>query len=143
MRLAIACIGFVLTATPAVAQEIDTTGKGAVLCAWQIFQTVRNVIDACAPGEFQALRSDMSWAIDATNDFIAANSPQPVTKAELEAVVARDAERDRARFTSASCPTLREQWIESWSSVTMGEPFRRGVADMLSVPRKPVMNPCV
>src|SRR6185369_1442516 len=101
--------GFVLVATPAAGQEVDMSGKGAVLCFWHIFQQVRNAIDACTPGEFHALHSDMSWAIDATNDFIVANSPQPVTKAELEAEVARQAERDRIRFAGGACGTMREQ----------------------------------
>jgi hypothetical protein len=130
--------------------EFDSSGKGAVLCAWEIFVGVRNAIDLCFPGEFQALRADLSEAIDATNKFIVANSPGQVTKAGLEASITNRADRDRAtlaRFSgpaseSLYCRTARNDFIEPMATGSR-EDFRRGLADFLSVPRKPVMNPCL
>jgi hypothetical protein len=128
--------------------EFDTSGKGAVLCTWSIMVEMRNGIDLCFPGEYPSMRRQLSEGIDATNDFIVANSPAPTTKAQLEAAIVDRAKKERDRLAgqpgpiaeTQHCQTLRKDWLAKSQS---DEEFKRWLADFLSVPRKPLMNPCL
>jgi hypothetical protein len=127
--------------------EEDRSGKGAVLCAWLFLIDIRNTIDICTPGRFGDSRGDVSWAIDAVNDFIVANNPTPVTRASLDEFIAKRLARARADVAAGDRATVN---CENASTARSGplfgesrEEFRRNINDFLSVPRKPVMRPCL
>lgn len=131
---------------------IDTSGKGAVLCAWEITVGMRNALDICFPGEFIDMRHYMTRWIDATNDFIVSNSATPITKAEIEATMQRRLARDRARASSAGmtagspqCEQGRKGVVERYAEFRATPPaeLHRRIDDFLSIPRVPVINPCL
>jgi hypothetical protein len=129
--------------------EIDSSGHGAVLCTWEIYVTVRNAIDLCFPSEFRALRSDVSEGIEAMNRFIVANSPTPVTLATLDRAIAERMARDRRYLPAGEkaadiryCKNMRQEFLEPFAKQSHDE-FQRSMADLLSVPRIPVLNPCL
>jgi len=129
--------------------EVDTSGKGAVLCTWLIMVEVRNAIDLCFPGEYQTLRRQLSEALDATNDFIVTNSPTPTTKAELEAAIAERAKKSRDELANRRGAIADTQYCRTHKDLLVpmtaqsDEEAKRWLADFLSVPRKPLMNPCL
>jgi hypothetical protein len=147
-------LGFTLGLTPnGRAQqsfpEQDISGKGAVLCSWLIWIDLRNEIDLCYPTEFRQVRANLSEAIDVANDFIVANSPTPVKKAELEAFIEKRLAKTRADLAAGKQTVIdcknkntRTHWLEPMSKQSH-EDFRRQVDDFLSVRRKPLMNPCL
>jgi len=152
-RGVIFCFSLISMATNLAAQvtsssqpEFDSSGKGAVLCTWFIIVDVRNAIDACFPSEFGDLRVNLTGAIDKTNDFIVANSPTPVTKEELNQVIAKRLAEASAQVamggSATGCKSRRDQFIEPMARQSRDD-FHRWLADFLSVPRKPLMNPCL
>jgi hypothetical protein len=141
-------------ASPSVGQQFDHSGKGAVLCDWEIAIGVRNAIDVCFPEEFAELRAELSITINAINEFIVANNPSPITKAELEARVAQRLAKSRSAAAadprpvseSLHCQYMRRSFIlpmDENLKKTSPDERRRALADFLSVPRVPVMNPCL
>jgi hypothetical protein len=122
-------------------------GKGAVLCTWLILIDTRAEMDICTPGKSSSFREDLSWAIDATNEFIFANSPTPITKGMLEEVISRRLSDVRAKMaagepTIVDCQLTRRENVDSLETQSR-EDFRSRIADFLSVPRKPLMYPCL
>lgn len=127
--------------------EFDHSGKGAVLCTWLMMVEMRITIDLCYPSEFGDLRANLTEGIDTTNDFIVANSPTPVTKHDLNQNIARRLANERAQLAGGSpspaeCRKRREQFIEPMARQSRDE-FHRWLSDFLSIPRKPLMNPCL
>lgn len=129
---------------------IDHSGHGAVMCLWTMAVELRNGMDACFPGQFAELRNDLSVQIAALNDFIARNSLTPTTPQDLERRVAakeraygeRVAQIPRDELIK-SCPHGDvAQMIRSAATVPREERMRR-FQDVISVPRPPVMNPCL
>jgi hypothetical protein len=115
--------------------KVDRTGKGAVLCMRGILQAMRTVGQACHAGadpDFQQelraalARIDRSRAPPAGAG--AARAPGGTTEPEQRpgAVCGHDAEAMYEALRTAGAAGLRAQ-----------------VDDLLSIPREPVMNPCL
>ena len=116
----------------------DLSGHGAVLCTWSIYVAMAAALELCPELRNEPLKADLANAIDRINDFIVANSLSPVTKAELE--------RRAASATEDTSQLCRSdgvaQMIKSAGSASHDK-LMSSVADLLSVPRPPVMNPCL
>lgn len=115
----------------------DLSGHGAVLCSWQVYVVVASVLEICPEYRNEQLKADMADAIDRINDFIVANSLFPVSKAELEK---RAASMRESRLCERGGPAA--EMLKSFGSMSHDKRMS-GVADLLSVPRPPVMNPCL
>jgi hypothetical protein len=89
--------------------------------------------------ENDSLRADLSDAIDRVNDFVVANSPSPASKAELEQAAA-----SRRENVLKLCPANSSlgEMLKAFGSMSHDK-LMSSVADLLSVPRPPVMNPCL
>jgi hypothetical protein len=123
---------------------IDHSGHGAVLCAWNIYVGLAAVLDVCFPDEEPELREDLHRGIEAMKEFIVTNSLQPVSKADLEAQVARALAQARELSTKGQCSALKSEDTVLHAIQSLPREQRRAsVADLLSVPRPPVMNPCL
>jgi len=134
----------------------DDSGHGAVLCVWHIYISARQTLDGCFPGAYPELRQDLSDGIAAMNGFIVANSLHPTSTAEVEASVAAS-DRDARLKWSETIQSLRptkEQIQAACRNDEAGrmiiamanqprEQRRQMIRDLLSVPRPPVMNPCM
>lgn len=121
----------------------DRSGQGAVLCPWIIYIELMGGVDVCAPGKYPGLRERLNGAIGAMNAFIVANNPVPVTMEQVEAKVAWLDEFGRGR--ASLTPWCRSGELEQWATRFFLMPraeWERSVAELLSVPRPPVENPC-
>jgi hypothetical protein len=114
----------------------DHSGHGAVLCSWEIYVTLAAALEICPRYRNESLRASLASAVDRINDFIVANSLFPVAKTELEkrAASKREVRLCRSRGVAGM--------LKSVGSVSHDK-LMSGVADLLSVPRPPVMNPCL
>jgi hypothetical protein len=145
--------GVVISEGPDGRVGMDMSGHGAVLCVWRIYLAVAVYWDTCFPDEDREARQELAKGIEAINAFILANSVPPVSKADLDARIARDREQllalpkekiDHAclaRPEDGDAGTLAA--MRSRMRSIPPEEFRAGIADLLSVPRPPVMNPCL
>jgi hypothetical protein len=117
----------------------DLSGHGAVLCSWEIYVALAAALEICPEYRNEPLKADLAYAIDRINDFIVANNLFPVSKAELEKRAASRRE-DASRLCRPDSPAAG--MLKSLGSVSHDK-LVSSVADLLSVPRPPVMNPCL
>jgi hypothetical protein len=119
--------------------ERDNSGKGAVLCSWSINLSVQARTADCGWAR-RPVDDAIDEAITAIDDFILANSSLHPTRPMLEDFKRRAAESERRIVT-------RERYCESRNSefIRSADPdrIREGVKALLSIPREPVMNPCL
>jgi hypothetical protein len=108
--------GVVITISPDGMMSMDTKGP-AVWCLWEIAVGAKITTDVCHPGEFPQLSAVLGDFIDAANAFIVANSPRPVTLAQLEQAIAK--RRAQAPATALwfcrSTPMSRRRGATSWT----------------------------
>jgi hypothetical protein len=114
----------------------DHSGHGAVLCSWEIYVTLAAALEICPQYRNESLKANLASAVDRINDFIVGNSMFPVSKAELEK---RAASKREVRLCQSRTVA---GMLKSLQSVP-DEKLMSGIADLLSVPRPPVMNPCL
>ena len=130
--------------------EMDRSGHGAVLCAWQLFIDQKLILEAC-PGDDIDWAQEFSTAVDRTNDFIIANSFDRPTKQQLEDHIAQRLAGYTQKLATMStadaertCRNMRAAPKAMKIFKAMGhEKFRAYVDDLLSVPRLPVLVPCL
>ena len=83
------------------------------------------------------LKIQLDDTIRRTNEFILANSPTPVTKEQLE---------NQARLHGHSrprrCNDTARYMINAIKNLPPGK-FKSSIDDLLSIPRVPVVNPCL
>lgn len=149
-------VSLMLLASPGSAQQqdkayaFDETGKGAVLCLYEIYQGIQQYVRMCGWE-----RTDSDVALDrgvaAMEDFIRKNSTIPSTLEWMERVKQRNIEaagRATAEEISQRCSddltTINYSFrmtndLRSRSATEIDAHFD----DMLSIPREPVMNPCL
>lgn len=120
--------------------QIDNSGKGAVLCIWSIYDAVRLVGQECHPGQDAAFQAELEQSIARIDDFIIANSTHPVSKEQLEARRAQGLRLLQAR--GSICAGGAEQLYQMLRG-SGPDALRAQTADLLSIPREPVMNPCL
>lgn len=115
----------------------DDSGYGAVLCNWDIFVHLHNYLDMCFPKKYIRHKARMSKAIDKINDFIIANSMEPVTK-EMLTTAAKKRGRNKMDCKSKSLENIAQRFLE-----LPEDEFFSGVEELLSVPRPPLYDPCL
>ena len=129
---------------------VDQSGHGAVLCLWRIYIQARSSLDLCLPNQYPELRREMDGTIGRINNFIAANSLVPISaQAVAAAIAAQDAAIKTqlqamgpgglAKVCAAPAATQLATALAHQSQAER----QRFVADLVSVPRPPVMNPCM
>jgi hypothetical protein len=128
----------------------DRTGHGAVLCAWSLYIALGVTLEACGKRQEDELRQHLAAAIDEINNFIVSNSLTAVTKEEVESRVlqTRAAHWRRIAAVSAaevkrSCTSGDAARMIAGFSVQRAEERRGALEKLLSVPRPPVLNPCL
>lgn len=125
--------------------KVDNTGKGAVLCTWSMLVAAANAARECGWEDKPALAE----AIGRIDAFIIVNSPEPITQEQLDARKAADA--DQGYETAAGRASICEHTAGShsfgemlWSiHSTSPDQLAALTSDLLSIPREPVMNPCL
>jgi hypothetical protein len=66
---------------------LDKSGKGAVLCLWEIYIATKIYLETCTSTRGPELEADIDRAIDQINNFIVENSLQPTSKADVAAAI--------------------------------------------------------
>ncbi|MDD3019946.1 MAG: hypothetical protein PHX61_03065 [Alphaproteobacteria bacterium] len=129
---------------------MDNSGKGAVRCSWEIYVAMKNMSELCFPDDESEFKKNLDYAVDKTNDFIIVNSLSPITKSEIEESIKRKFLELKEQISKIS----KEKFDKECSSGSIAqmkkhmmskspEEFRKAVDDVLSIPRPPVMNPCL
>jgi hypothetical protein len=118
--------------------EVDESGHGAVLCAWSIYVGILYVGKTCFPDDKET-HSLLSGEITRIDRFIMKNSP--TTREQIERAKAEMPYFDKP----AKCGDGRDAWLQALFKGYGADPqsLRAEVDDLLSVPRKPVMSPCL
>jgi hypothetical protein len=122
--------------------ERDSSGKGAVLCAWSIFLSVQTHTKDCGLTR-RPVDDVIDEAISQIDEFILANSSLHPTRAALEEFKRAAAEFERGLARQRSPKQFCENTdYEIWRGADP-EKIRASVNALLSIPREPVMNPCL
>ena len=120
--------------------EVDGSGNGAVICGWELYTAVRRDIEKCPSNQYGQMKQKLDGYIDRINAFIVANSIDPVTQSQLD-------EQVRKRIVSAKKCNASGTFNKALQSNEKRELFIKTLDDavnkMLSVPRLPVLNPCL
>jgi hypothetical protein len=117
--------------------DSDNTGKGAVLCFMAITEELRAIGNECLKGERPAVQAELTRALERIDHFISANSANHPTLAQLDAARA-------ARLRHLSPDACKGAGVAMYRKIG-DDPanVRKSVDDLLSIPREPVMNPCL
>lgn len=129
--------------------KIDVSGKGAVLCTWSILTAVQATTEACG-----WKRLPVDAAIDAAiadmDKYIIDNMPTPITQGDLDEQKRHDREGVwgvAADQIALMCELSSE--TDTYANFASGmrqiDPatLATSIQDTLSIPREPVMNPCL
>jgi hypothetical protein len=129
--------------------SVDNSGYGAVMCAWGIYSNLRNAMDICPESLDENLKKQIDIAIQRINDFIIANSLSPVTQEQLEERSRKDLKDWQNRRSKMSeemrnkeCSGDIVNIIQSLKNRPTKE-LQDSVDKLLSIPRPPVINPCL
>lgn len=126
----------------------DFSGHGAVMCAYNMYLWVKGVLDSCFPEAHEEWKAEVDTALGKIRAFIAKNNLQRTPQSEIDAAFqskysqliqhlrAFDDERQRM------CAVYKENMIRYMDGLKL-DGFRAQITDLLSVPRPPVMNPCL
>lgn len=129
--------------------EMDNSGHGAVMCAWEIYSSILAWAELCQAEDLEWIGT-VSGGLDRINDFIVANSLDGVSKQTLEARLARIlapirekrptfSPQDLARVCRANTTGQMFTHIKNRGRPT----FQTDLDNLLSVPRLPVFAPCL
>jgi hypothetical protein len=123
--------------------QFDKTGAGAVLCAWSIYLSFQAETAACGLPR-KPVDDAIEQAIAEIDEFILANSSLRPTRAMLEDFKRRARESHlnalrRQGGPQNSCERFDLQHFRSLNP----DQIRTSIKALLSVPREPVMNPCL
>jgi len=123
----------------------DTSGLGAVMCTWETYVEVKAGLSACQTEKYADVLKDLDQALDMINDFVVANSLSPVAKSQLEAdIEERTKHALESQPSNSACPHQELVILFADRLIAMpADEFWKSVEKMLSVPRPPVMNPCL
>jgi hypothetical protein len=149
VRLALVLLGVIVTMSAngveqAVAQqsseadEIDTSGHGAVLCIYMINLHAAVTGRVCYPGKDEVLQSALDESLARIEAFVLENSSISAAELARWRQEYTDRQKDSGQLCSGESAdlykTLRDRGAEA---------LRASTDKLLSVPRKPVMNPCL
>jgi hypothetical protein len=120
--------------------QSDKTGKGAVLCVWGIYQAAKAVGAECHKGADAAFQSELERSLNRIDEFIVANSKHPVTRKDLETrrIEGLRQLRSSGNICVGDAAKLYNALHDSGAAALQAQ-----TTDLLSIPREPVMNPCL
>lgn len=145
-------LSLTLLASPNGAQEhkahaFDDSGKGAVLCAYEIYVGVQQVTKLCGLSRTES-DDALDQGIAAMGAFIAENATDPWTANWIREVERRgDPDYLSAEDIARACmPHTSDTPAKEFTDAIRSRPaadIHADFADMLSIPREPVRNPCL
>lgn len=140
----------------------DRSGHGAIRCVKGIYVEVKTWLDVCSDFNNQKSSEILASAIKRINKFIVKNSLHPISMDELNASLAAHQNNFRAMLIEAhktagvtdgekllQCREKQNKPLGFHEKMADGiakmpaKEFDQSIDDLLSVPRLPVMNPCL
>ena len=125
---------------------VDQSGLGAVLCVKDMVLTTKAMVEACPQSSSHPVLAELDKASEKIDAFIVANSPEPTDMKKLGddrqaryAQLLRRAKQSSDEKMKQRCES--EKWNEEMDK--MREHIGQDVSKVLSVPRMPVLNPCM
>lgn len=134
----------------------DKSGLGAVLCHRAIYIELQAALDACKDLDYPSVSGKLDFARSRMNDFIMENSLEPVSRDLVEKKYKEWLKHSSQDYTGAAtsfdgmCKKIFDK--NRWETVTSianyiekksFQKFKEEVEKILSVPRLPIMDPCV
>ena len=129
--------------------KVDNSGKGAVLCAEMILLDTIAITKAC---KWDRVATDdvIDAAVKDIDAFVIANSRSPVTQTELDQQEAAYMSRS-ASLVVAQPEQCKVDPEDNTSGFTVSWQLRQmtplatkaWIKDLLSIPREPLLNPCL
>jgi hypothetical protein len=125
----------------------DNSGHGAVLCGWELFLSMKAQMALCRSNTDAAFSDRLDKAINRINKFIVANSLSPVTNAEVQRqstafIAAKEHSASKEEVQKECTSGDFAKGIRAYQSMPPSA-FDHAIDDMLSVPRPPVLAPCL
>jgi hypothetical protein len=120
--------------------ESDMTGKGAVLCTLAILEAVKVAAGQCFQGQDPDLQTELDDSLKRIDEFVIRNSVPPTTQANLDA---RSAEGRKQLEASGKICTGDAAKLYGAFRRRGAVALRATTTDLLSIPREPVINPCL
>ncbi len=122
-----------------ISAQVDNTGKGAVLCLWQIYSFIIEVGNQCFKNN-DDIQRELVESVKRIDAFIIRNSSHPVTQAQLSA-----SEAQATQNLHKSGNMCKGDGANLYQRVRSGGAagIHGSLDELLSVPREPVMNPCL
>jgi len=131
----------------------DITEHGAVLCAREIYINVKTALDNCEDLDYPAAQKGLETALQEIEKFVLENSIIPVSREDIEADDKRRNTAFRDQFPDNQpriCKAeLGEESLRFMEHIAQRienmshDEFKNEIDKMLSVPRLPVLNPCL
>ena len=117
----------------------DLSGKPAVLCMWQLDIAMLALSRQCDSSDDKEFQQELESPVSTINRFIVLNSHRrPVTQSQIEAQAsAKVAKFQTPDICRSDLPAIYRTLKDRGAAA-----LRASTADMLSVPREPVINPC-
>lgn len=122
---------------------VDRSGKGPVLCLWSLYVATQEIGNRCFAGKDREFREELDRSITRTEAFIVANSSTPVTQADLRA--RKEAEAATAAEHLKPERLCKSEWVQLYENFRSAGAagLKASTDELLSVPREPVINPCI
>ena len=147
LLLAFFTVGMIGTSIPAHSQEsgaleLDNSGKGAVLCIHWLYAEMYQYMLLCRPQETEAIEA-LSESLHDFETFIARNSDLSLEEAQRLTILRRKAALNQSvHLEKATCTHAKKELIQFVEGLAP-EKVIENTAEILSIDRKPVMNPCL
>ena len=118
----------------------DLSGKGAVLCAWGIYEAARAAGRECFNGQDGAFQAELDRSLGRIDRFILANSSQHLTAAQLD-----ERRRQGLQQLHQGGDICKGDAVGVYVAMrTQGaDALKASTDNLLSVPREPLLNPCL
>lgn len=126
---------------------MDASGLGAVRCAWEIFVGMHDAIALCEGADVSGAQARLDRALTRVESFMVTNGYGLITADQVAQARRRKFEEastssDFAAFRGGSCIEPVREALEGFR-ITDAAAFEEAVDRLLSVPRFPVIAPCL
>ncbi|MCE7026863.1 hypothetical protein [Jiella avicenniae] len=141
MRLAlilVLCLGTISATAEERSLEIDGSGKGAILCVHSLVATAWALAQRCVPEKKTEIRN-LAKSLRRLEEFEVANGWTRQQAAGFTERQARNSPPTQCNVLMSAEGGFLEILILNFGAAK----FQSGLDDILSVPRKPVWNPCL
>ncbi len=123
---------------------VDKSGLGALKCALMVYSEINNLLHACYEDSHENYKKSYGEVISRIEDFVVENSLTPVTKEDVRAEIQKiyDAHNEGKTKDVLCLSEFLPPEDAVLDSVGVKK-LNKSVDKLLSVPRAPVMQPCL